>query len=518
MSSDPTHSAPARLAPAAVDAREPLSPAGPHAAATGVSLNALIRSVAKQPSAAAPTRLAEFLRAERPEDALRIWLGGEFAGSAEELLRQLNLHVAVIDEHISRQVNAIIHEPNFQRLEAAWRGLEYLVECAELEGDAMVKIKFLSAGKDELAEDFDEALDFDQSAMFRQVYDQEFGMPGGEPFGVLIGDYRIGPRDMEFLTAMSKVAAAAFCPFIANAAPAMFDLEDFHALERELDLARTLNQSVFRKWQQFRLFEEARFVGLVLPQVLMRLPYSGNQADQQGFVFTEDTDSAADFLWGGAAFSFGEVLIRAFAETHWLADIRGVRRGVVGGGLVQNLPVPSTTTDEYGLAVAPSTDLIITDELEKELSELGFIPLCDCYDTEFAAFYSAQSVQHPREYSEQEATMNAKISAMLQYIFCVSRFAHYLKSMGRDAIGDLTTPREIETGLNKWLADYVTPDTEAKPEVKARRPLYQGKVQVVPEPGKPGSFQAILRLMPHYQLEDIKASVTLVTQMTPPHT
>ncbi len=480
-------------------------------------LSTCIRFVAARPSRGVPGRLQEFLTTDRTEDALRIWLGGPWEGSVDQLLRRLNFDVAQIDQHVDRQINAILHAPEFQRLEAAWRGLEYLVECTASEGDQMVEIKFLSASKEELADDFDEALDFDQSHLFRTVYDQEFGMPGGEPFGVLIGDFQIGPRDMEFLTSVSKVAAAAFCPFISNAAPAMFDLENFDALERELDHERTFSQSSYRDWQKFRLIEEARFVGLVLPQVLMRLPFEGDQADKQGFLFTEEIRSPKDYLWGGAAFAFGEVLIRAFAESRWLADIRGVRRGYSGGGLVENLPVPSVSTDYQGLVVSPSTDLIVTDALEKELSELGFIPLCDCYDTEFAAFYSAQSVQQPRKYNQPDATVNAKISANLQYIFCVSRFAHYLKTIGRDTIGDTTTAREFESKLNTWLADYVTPDTEATPEVKARRPLYKGSVQVIPEPGKPGSFQAVLRLMPHYQLEDIKANVTLVTQMTASH-
>lgn len=507
---------PPASSPAAEQQTEPrtLAPQGGQpAVAAGSLLDSLVQSTVASSSTGQPSRLEQFLAARQLADALPVWLGAPWEGDVNQLLRKLNSDVARIDQHINRQINAILHAPEFQRLEAAWRGLDYLTKCVELEGGQDVKIRFLRCTQAELTDDFDDAIDFDQSHLFREIYDQEFGMAGGEPFGVLIGDFDFGIQDVELLASISKVAAAAFCPFISNASPAMFDLESFAAMERDLDHARTLEQSGYRAWHSFRSTEEARFVGLTLPHVLMRLPYAGDQCDVQGFLFTEETSVSQDYLWGGAAFAFGEVLIRAFAESGWLADIRGVRRGFSGGGLVQNLPVHSMNTDNEGLVVTPSTDLIVTDELEKQLSDLGFVPLCDCYDTEFSAFYSAQSVQSPKKFDRSDASMNAKISTMLQYMFCVSRFAHYLKAIGRDRIGQLNTPQEIERELNRWLANYVAPDSEASPEVKARYPLFAAKVQVLPEPGKPGSFQAILQLMPHYQLEDIQASLTLVTQL-----
>lgn len=513
MSSETT---PPASSPAAEQQAAPrtVEPRGEPDKVSGTSLlDTLVQATTARASGGQPSRLDRFLAAPDAAEALLVWLGSRWAGDAQKLLRRINADVAYIDLCIQGQLNAILHAPTFQRLEAAWRGLEYLTACVDLEGEPNVKIKFLSCTKEELTDDFDDALDYDQSHLFREVYDQEFGMPGGEPYGVLISDFDVQTRDVELLRSISRVAAASFCPFISNSSPQLFDLENFGEMERYLDHSKTFEQVEYRAWQSFRSTEDARFIGLTLPRVLMRLPYTNEQCSEGSFLFTEDVSRPGNYLWGGAAFAFCEVLIRAFAECGWLADIRGVRRGFSGGGLVQNLPVQTLPTDAEGVVAAPSTDLIVTDELEKTLSDLGFLALCDCYDTEFSAFYSAQSVQRPKEYDQAEATMNAKISTMLQYMFCVSRFAHYLKKIGRDTVGQLTSAKEMQDVLNRWLAKYVTPDAEASPEVKARHPLFAARVQVLPETGKPGSYQAVLQLMPHYQLEDIKANLTLVTQI-----
>ena len=331
-----------------------------------------------------------------------------------------------------------------QKLEASWRSLRFLVEQTP-EG-SNVKIKVLNASWRELTRDLTvRSLEFDQSDLFRKVYNDAFGTPGGEPFSVLLGDYEIRHRssaehpynDLETLDAISGVAAAAFAPFIASAHPSILELQDFAHLERPLDLTRTFDNLEYLKWKAFRNKEDSRFVGLALPHVLARLPYTDDSGRTDGFRFREDVAGLdrKKYLWGNAAYAFGAVLIRSFVETGWLADIRGARRGELSGGLVDGLPVHSFSTDKRGVAPKSSTDAIVTDAQEKELGMLGFIPLCHCQDTELAAFYGNSSVQQPLEYDKNSATLNARMSAMLQYILCASRFAHYLKVMARDRIG-----------------------------------------------------------------------------------
>ena len=383
----------------------------------------------------------------------------------------------------------------------------------------------LSASWRELERDFERATEFDQSQLFRKVYDQEFGMPGGEPFGALIGDYEMRPRpaagyphdDLGMLRSISQVAAAAFCPFITGVNPAFFGLDNFTTLEQRLDHAKTFEQVDYVKWRALRDSEDSRFVGLALPRVLMRTPYGDDGTRLDGFRFHEEVAGPdfSKYLWGNAAFAFGGVLIRAFAQAGWLADIRGVQRGVDGGGLVTSLPVHDFGTDHRGVAVKSSTDVIVTDRLEKELSDLGFIPLCDCSDTEYSAFYSNQSAQKPKKYDRSAATTNARISSMLQYMLCVSRFAHYIKVLGREKVGSFTDAPAFEKYLQDWVVQYVTTDLEAAPETKARFPLREAKVQVFEQPGKPGSHQCVMHLAPHYELDDLVAAVRIATELAP---
>jgi type VI secretion system protein ImpD len=469
-------------------------------------------------------RLDQFLAAP-PGDALRLWFGASLPRDKSEVGRRLNRQVAAIDSLINSQLNAILHHPQFQRLEASWRGLLYLADRAEAEGDAGIKIRLLNASWRELERDFERASEFDQSQLFRKIYDQEFGTPGGEPFGALIGDYEVHPRpmagyahdDIGMLRSISQVAAAAFCPFITGVHPSFFGLDDFATLEQRLDHAKTFEQLDYVKWRTFRDNEDARFVGLVLPRVLMRVPYEDDGSRLDGFHFQEDVTGPdrRNYLWGNAAYAFGGVLIRAFAQAGWLADIRGVQRDVDGGGLVTALPVHSFGTDRRGVAIKSSTDVIVTDRLEKELSDLGFISLCDCSDTEFSAFYSNQSAQKPKKYDRAAATTNARISAMLQYMLCVSRFAHYIKVLGREKVGTFTTPDAFEQFLQEWVVRYVTTDPEAPPETKARFPLREARVQVFDQPGKPGAYQCVMHLAPHYELDDMIAAVRIATELAP---
>ncbi len=471
--------------------------------------------------------LARFVSEQSDLTALRLWLDRSVkVHTREELVRALNRDVALIDHTISEQVNAVLHAPKFQRLEAAWRGLDFLVRRAEEDGAPTVKIKVLNVTWTELERDFDRAIEFDQSQLFRKIYEHEFGLAGGEPFGAIIGDYEIHPRagrghrqdDISLLESIAGVAAAAFCPFLTNVSPSMFGLDDFAGLERTLDHAHTMEQVDYLRWRALRESDDARFVGLAMPRVLMRLPYRADNARVDGFQFTENVrgTTADKYLWGGAAFALGAVILRAFADAGWPADIRGVRIGVETGGLVTGLPAEDFGTDSAGVAQKCSTDLVITDQLEKQLSDIGFIPLCQCYDTEHSAFYSVPSVQKPKAYDRSAATRNARISSMIQYMLCVSRFAHYVKAIGRDRVGSFTRSEELERVLGDWLTRYVVLDDNASPETKARYPLREAKVQVSPKPGASGAYDCVIHLVPHYELDDVAATVRLTTELAPP--
>ncbi|MGH7127225.1 MAG: type VI secretion system contractile sheath large subunit [Planctomycetaceae bacterium] len=466
---------------------------------------------------AAPPRLQRFLDEADTADAIALWIGDRVYASRRELVERLGRDVAEIDELLSEQVDAILHDPRFQKLEASWRGLSYLVEQA---GEAAnVKVRVLNATRKELARDLERAIEFDQSTLFRKVYSEEFGTPGGQPFGLLVGDYEVyhHPEHVEFLKNISKAAAAAFAPFITGVGPAMFGLDDFGGLELPLDLPRTFQQTEYVKWKSLRETEDGRFIGLALPRVLMRPPYEDNGLRNDGFRFVENVagPNRSRYLWGNAAYALAAVAVRAFAESGWLANIRGVQPGVEGGGLVTGLPSHSFGTDKRGLVPKCSTDVIITDAIEQHLGELGFIPLCDCKDTEYSAFYGNQSIQKPKVYDRLPATINARLSAMLQYMLCVSRFAHYLKIIGRDKVGSFLEARECQSFLQDWLRQYVTAGDDLTDEVKARYPLREGRVEVGELPGKPGSYRSVFHLRPHYQLDELVASIRLVTELAP---
>ena len=368
---------------------------------------------ATTPAVQGTSALDRFLQEPVPGKALQQWLGPLPALHGPALKRyvaqRLNRDIARLDALLNGQVNAILHHPDFQKLEASWRSLHFLVQQVPDGGN--VKIRVLNVSWKELTRDLTvRALEFDHSDLFRKVYSDEFGTPGGEPFGVLLGDYEIRHRmsadypynDLETLNAVAGVAAAAFAPFIAAAHPSLLELTSFADLERPLNLSRTFEHLDYLKWKAFRKKQDARFVGLTLPRVLVRLPYVDDSARTDGFRFREEVASAerGNYLWGNAAYAFGAVLIRAFVESGWLADIRGARRGELSGGVVAGLPVHSFSTDKSGVAPKCSTDTIITDAQEKELGALGFIPLCYCQDTELSAFYGNQSVQEPQEWDK----------------------------------------------------------------------------------------------------------------------
>ncbi len=476
------------------------------------------------------TRLIDAFLAERdPAQAIRIWLSGctqvREAWTRDRIIGILGRDLARLDTLLTEQVNAILHQPKFQQLEASWRSLWYLTgqaqeaqEIASLHGDdTKVQVRIFNLSKRELFRDFERAAEFDQSTLFKKVYEDEFGRAGGEPIGALVGDYQFTNHieDVELLSKVSEVAAAAFCPFISAASPQLVGLDDFSMLSQPIDLTATMNQLPYLKWRSLRDSEDSRFLGLTLPRVLMRAPYDERRAHYDGFRFREDVEgpNREKYLWGNAAFPFAAVLMRAFAESGWFAEIRGVERGIVGGGLVTGLATDSFRTDRHGVIPKSSTEVAIDHDRERELSSLGLIPLCHCEDTDMSVFYTNQSLQKPKAYTELAATVNAKISAMLQYMMCASRFAHYLKVLARNKLGSVQSTMELENYLGNWLHAYVSPDEHAPPDVKAQYPLREGEVRVVELPGKPGSYALTMHLLPHFQLDELTASLKLVTRL-----
>jgi type VI secretion system protein ImpC len=432
---------------------------------------------------------------------------------SKDLETSINARIAEIDRLLSAQLNEIMHNEEFQRLEASWRGLHHLVMNTET--STMLKIRVLNVSKKDLLKDLEKAVEFDQSALFKKVYEEEFGTFGGAPFGALIGDYEFSnhPQDITLLEKISNVAAAANAPFISAASPQLFGWDSFSDMTEVRDLAKIFDRTEYAKWRAFRDSEDSRYVGLTLPHTLMRLPYGRDTKPTETFNFEEDVDGKdhKKYLWGNAAYAFGTRLTEAFAKYNWCVAIRGVE----GGGLVQGLPTHTFQTDEGDVALKCPTEIAITDRREKEFSDLGFIPLVHCKNTDYAAFFGAQSCNKAKKYDTDFANANARLSTQLQYIMAVSRFAHYLKAMMRDKIGSFMSRSDCEIFLNRWIMNYVTPDDNASPETKAQFPLRDAAIEVVEVPGKPGVYRAIAFLRPHFQLDELSVSLRLVADLPP---
>lgn len=438
-------------------------------------------------------------------------LEGEVVVS-ENLAASLDARVAELDRVISEQLSEIMHAPAFQELESAWTGLHYL--CKQTSTGEQIKIKLMSASKRELIKDFKTAIDFDQSALFKKVYEEEFGTFGGAPFGALIGQYELNrqPEDMYFIEQMSHIAAASHAPFISAASPELFGLDSYTDLGKPRDLAKVFDTVEYAKWKSFRESEDSRYVGLTLPRFLGRLPYNPIDGTvTEGFNFVEDVDGTdhGKYLWCNAAFAFAARLTNAFENFGWCAAIRGVE----GGGLVEDLPTHTFRTDDGEVALKCPTEIAITDRREKELSDLGFIPLVHCKNTDYAAFFGAQSAQRPKKYDTDSANANASLSAQLQYIFAVSRIAHYMKAMMRDKIGSFASAANVESYLQRWIDHYVTADDSASQETKAQFPLREASIEVSEVPGRPGVYRAVSFIRPHFQLDELSVSLRLVAEL-----
>lgn len=423
----------------------------------------------------------------------------------------INSRIAQVDHLISLQLNEILHHPAFQKLEGSWRGLKYLMDQSET--GAMLKIRVLNATKKEVLRDLQRAPEFDQSVLFKKVYEDEFGIFGGEPFSALIGDYEFSrhPEDMEFLERVSQVAAGAHAPFLTAASPELLNLESFAQLGDPRDIGKIFDSTEYAKWKSFRASDDSRYVGLAMPRVLMRLPYGKETKPIEEFSFEEGVDGTdhSKYLWGNAAYALGARLTQAFAKYGWCAAIRGVE----GGGLVEGLPAHTFHTDEGDVALKCPTEIAITDRREKELADQGLIPLVHCKGTDYAAFFSVQSGNKPKKFDKAEANANARLSAQLPYILAVCRFAHFLKAIMRDKIGSFISRKECEQFLNRWISQYVVLDDAAGQEAKAKYPLREARVDVEEVPGKPGVYRAIAFLRPHFQLDELTVSLRLVAEL-----
>jgi type VI secretion system protein ImpC len=425
----------------------------------------------------------------------------------------INSRIAEIDRLLSAQLNTIMHHEDFQKLEGSWRGLQHLVKNS-LTGP-MLKIRVMSVTKKDLIKDFERALEFDQSATFKKVYEEEYGTFGGAPYGALIGDFEFGnhPQDLALLENLSQVAAAAHAPFLSAAAPGLFGWDTFSEMTDVRDISKIFDRTEYAKWRSFRESEDSRYCGLTMPHTLMREPYGSATRPTETFNFEEDVDGRdhKKYLWGNAAYSLGVRLTEAFSMHGWCVAIRGVE----GGGLVDALPTHSFQTDEGEVAMKCPTEVAITDRREKEFADNGFIPLVHCKGTDYAAFFATQSANKSKKYDTDAANANARLSSQLQYIFAVSRFAHYLKAMMRDKVGSFMSRTDAEMFLNRWIRNYIIESDTASPQMKAKKPLREARVDVAEIPGKPGCYRAVAFLRPHFQLDELSVSLRLVADLPP---
>jgi len=428
-----------------------------------------------------------------------------------DTVTSIKARIAAIDQIMSDQLNEVLHAPDFQAMESSWRGLHYLVSNTETGGS--LKIRLLNVSRKEITTDLEKATEFDQSTLFKLIYEEEYGTFGGSPFSCLIGDYEFGrhPQDVGTLEKISNVAAAAHAPFISAASPKLFDFASFTEIGIPRDLAKGFESAELVKWRSFRATEDSRYVALVLPHILLRLPYGPDTVPVEGFNYVEDVDGTdhSKYLWGNAAYALGQRITDAFAKYRWCAAVRGVE----GGGMVEGLPTHTFKTDMGDVVMKCPTEVAITDRREKELNDLGFITLCHCKGTDFAAFFGGQTTNKPKLYNTNEANANARISSMLPYILASSRFAHYIKVIMRDKIGSFLSKEAVSSFLNTWITDYVLLTDDAPQEIKAAYPLREARVDVTEVAGKPGSYKAVVFLKPHFQLEELTVSIRLVADL-----
>lgn len=420
--------------------------------------------------------------------------------------------IVQIDLRINTQINAILHHAVFQALESGWRSLYFLLDHSDRKKSVLIKV--LNLSYNELQKDLLLALEFDQSQLFKKIYEEEFDHPGGQPYGLLLGNYEFcaHPKDIETLQALMKISALAFAPFIAAISPAMFGVNTFAELKSSIDFKNLYKLPEYQRWLQLCKQEDARYIGLTLPHFLIRQPYNhyGNMIKNR--FFQESIVNRQHYLWSNAAFAYAKIICRTFLQSGWLANIRGISAEKNTGGATTELPREYFSLNYRQQIPKISTDIYLTDIQERALSALGFIPLNDIPAIKSSVFYTSQSIQQPEKYSKNIANQNAHLSRMLHYILCASRFAHYIKVMIRDKIGKLITAEECGYYLQQWILNYCAASQHISSENRAKYPLNEAKISIQSDVTEPGKYTCIMQLKPHYQLDEIQSQLCLVTQ------
>ena len=432
---------------------------------------------------------------------------------SEDAVNTIEMIVAEIDKKLTDQVNLILHHSDFQQLEGTWRGLSYLVNNSET--DEQLKIRVLNLSKKDLGKTLKKfkGSAWDQSPLFKKMYEDEFGTPGGEPYGCLVGDYYFDhtPQSVQILEGMAQIAAAAHAPFISAANPGLLNMDTWQELSNPRDLTKVMQTAEYASWRSLRDSDDSRYIGLTMPRFLSRLPYGAKTEPVEEFDFEEDTEGAdhSKYTWSNSAFAMATNINRAFKTYGWCSRIRGAE----SGGMVEGLPTHTFPTDDGGVDMKCPTEIAITDRREAELAKNGMMPLSHWKNTDFGVFVGAQSLQNPATFDDPDATANANLAARLPYLFSTCRFAHYLKCIVRDKIGSFQERADMEKWLNTWVTKYVTTDPTASEDVKSRYPLSAAEVVVEDIEGNPGYYSAKFFLRPHYQLEGLTVSLRLVSKL-----
>ncbi|AKJ43190.1 type VI secretion system contractile sheath large subunit [Pragia fontium] len=457
--------------------------------------------------------LAEASADERVTMAVNVFLNmvQQSAQKVDKLDKNLlDYHISQIDKQLSEQLDAVMHHPEFQTIESAWRGLKFLVDRTDFRRN--VRVEVLDASKEALQQDFEDAPETIQTGFYRHTYIQEYDTPGGEPIGVTISNYEFGrgPQDVALLRNISKVAAAAHMPFIASVGPAFFGKENMEEVAAIKDIANYFDRAEYTKWKSFRDTDDARYVGLTLPRVLARLPYGPDTVPVRNFNYIEQVKGPDHerYLWTNASFAFAANMVKSFVRNGWCVQVRGPQ----AGGLVDDLPIHLYDLGT-GNQVKIPTEVLIPETREFEFANLGFIPLSFYKNRDYACFFSANSAQKPALYDTKEATANSRINSRLPYIFLLSRIAHYLKVIQRENIGATKDRRVLELELNAWINNLVTEMTDPSDEVQASHPLRQAKVIVEDIDDNPGFFRVKTFLIPHFQIEGMDINLSMVSQM-----
>ena len=433
---------------------------------------------------------------------------------SDDTIKSIQNIIAEIDRKLTDQINLILHNEDFQKLESAWRGLHYMVSNTET--DEMLKIRVMNISKKDLAKTLKKfkGTSWDQSPLFKKIYEEEFGQFGGEPFGCLVGDYHFdhSPPDVELLSQVAQISAASHCPFVSGVAPAVLQMDSWSELANPRDLTKIFSTPDYASWRSLRESDDARYIGMAMPRFLSRLPYGEKTNPIDEFSFEEETAGAdsSKYCWANAAYAMATNINRSFKMYGWCSRIRGIE----SGGAVENLPVHAFPTDDGGVDMKCPTEIAISDRREAELSKCGFMPLIHKKNSDFAAFIGAQSLQKPAEYEDPDATANANLAARFPYLFATCRFAHYLKCIVRDKIGSFKERDDMERWLNSWVKQYVDGDpSRSSEESKARKPLAAAEVIVEEVEGNPGYYSSKFFLRPHYQLEGLTVSLRLVSKL-----